>query len=103
MLGNAAAADLSQQAPLVEVIEEAAHRQSFTLAPSGLESQENRGRRLRQGERRCATPVRGQLCSPELEDVKRVPAVKELESAANSGARCPLRGARRCRSSSRRP
>src|SRR5213593_3219204 len=40
MLGNAAAADLSQQAPLVEVIEEATHRQSFTLAPSGLESQE---------------------------------------------------------------
>src|SRR5690349_17360049 len=37
-------ADLPQEETLVEVVEEGAHRQSFTLAPPGRASQENRER-----------------------------------------------------------
>src|SRR5882724_4437114 len=43
MPGNGAVPNLTEQEPRVEVIEEAAHGQKFTLAPSGRASQENRG------------------------------------------------------------
>jgi hypothetical protein len=44
MPGDAATADLPEQVLLVEIVEEAAHRQNFTLAPPGRESQEIRAR-----------------------------------------------------------
>ena len=41
MPGNIPAANLLQETPSVEVVEEAAHRRSFTLAPPSPASQEN--------------------------------------------------------------
>src|SRR4030095_7837836 len=59
MPGNGAVPNLSEQEPRIEVIEEAAHGQNFTLAPSGRASQENprSPARVTVGRcRRCANP-----------------------------------------------